>query len=139
MNNCRSLFFLLLLHLHKPDCQLFNGSDRQNEHAVAFFLPIIATFTAAHSVIESYQGFCTRYRTWMRKHRSCTSYRSCLHELFVYLIIIKYCETKWPVDNLPHTFVVTTVVLIGMKQWLLITAINQSPCCLPVVPFCNTS
>ena len=30
---------------------------------VVFFLPIIATFTAAHSVIEPYQGFCTRYRT----------------------------------------------------------------------------
>ena len=50
MNHSHSIFFLELLHLHGPSCQIYSGSNHQNEHTIVFSLPIIVTSTISQSI-----------------------------------------------------------------------------------------
>ena len=66
------VYFLRLLYLHEPCHLMFNGYNPQNEHTVVFFLPIIATFGVAHSIIE-------------RK----------LQLFYCYILLCMYVENRW--------------------------------------------
>ena len=62
-----------LLHLHWPNCRIFNGDFPQNEHAVVSFLLTIATFRIAHSKIE----------------------RKKLPLFYCYILLCRYVENRW--------------------------------------------